>query len=286
MTVRVARHGSPGPDDDAYAQALGEGLTRTIAVLERSPRMFDGAMGGADTYLHACLAVNPDASRLRTWEATVTAMQVSSAAFTAALRTEGNIEFRIADQLLTIPRTGPQHYTNAGNWLKAFWLSVVCREQDRMTQLCEIPLDFLRSSGVEYDEYVYHWIDALQTYWLERPELGEKLVDAIQMSSPEVAQIADREALDKILYQPINLFQYFLRKDREGFHQALVEALELHKSFWTESEAREESVEGYLALGPLAIACLAHDAGIPIDVESDYIPSQLLNRAWLGEFPT
>ncbi|WP_259294349.1 immunity 49 family protein [Streptomyces resistomycificus] len=248
--------------------------------------MFDGAMGGADSYLRACLAVNPDASRLRTWEATVTAMQVSTAAFAAAIRTEGALEFRIADQMRTIQATGPQYYANAGNWLSAFWLSIVCREQARMTQLCEIPLDFLRSSGVEYDEYVYHWIDALQTYWLERPGLGEKLVTAIEMSSPEVARIADREALDKILYQPIDLFQRFLRKDHDGFNQALAQALELHKSFWTASEAREEAVEGYLALGPLAIACLAHDAGFPIDVESDYIPSQLLNRAWVGEFPT
>ncbi|MER5217567.1 immunity 49 family protein [Streptomyces sp. NPDC002838] len=286
MTVRVARHGSPGPDDEGYAQTLGEGLTRTIAVLERSPLMFDGAMGGADTYLRACLAVNPNASRLRTWEATVTAMQVSSAAFAAAVQREGAVECRISDQMRTIPATGPQYYANAGNWLTAFWFSIVCREQTRMTQLCEIPLDLLRSSGVEYDEYVYHWIDALQTYWLERPGLGEKLVTAIQMSSPDAAQFADREVLDKILYQPINLFHQFLRKDHDGFNQALTEALELHKSFWTASEAREETVEGYLALGPLAIACLAYDASFPIDVESDYIPSQLLNRAWIGEFPT
>ncbi|GAA2488111.1 hypothetical protein GCM10010393_19380 [Streptomyces gobitricini] len=26
------------------------------------------------------------------------------------------------------------------------------------------------------------------------------------------------------------------------------------------------------------------DAGFPIEVESDYLPSELLNRAWLGEF--
>ncbi|MFI5678623.1 immunity 49 family protein [Streptomyces cellulosae] len=286
MTVTVARHGSPGPDDEAYARSLGEGLMRTIAVLERSSRMFDGAMGGADSYLRACLAVNPDASHLRTWEATVTAMQVSTAAFAAAVRTEGTVECRIADQMHTIPATGPQYYINAGNWLTAFWLSVVCREQDRMTDLCKIPVDFLRSSGVEYDEYVYHWIDALQTYWLERPGLGEKLVAAIEKSSPGIARIADQEALEKILYQPIDLFRHFLRKDHDSFNQALLEALELHKSFWTASEAREETVDGYLALGPLAIACLAYDAGFPIDVESDYIPSQLLNRAWLGEFPT
>ncbi|MEU1517308.1 immunity 49 family protein [Streptomyces sp. NPDC005811] len=265
---------------------MGEGLERTIAVLESSPSMFDGAMGGAETYLRARLAVDPDASHLRTWEATVTAMQVYSSAFAAAVRTEGAIECRIADVVRTVPATGPQYYTNAGNWLTAFWLAVVCREQTRMTQLCEIPVGFLRSSGVEYDDYVYHWIDALQTYWSERPGLGEKLIAAIQASEPEVVRIADRELLDKILYQPINLFQYFLRKDHEGFRQALFEALELHKSFWTASEEREETVDGYLALGPLAVACLAYDAGFPIEVESEYIPGELLKRAWLGEFPT
>ncbi len=286
MTVRVTRHGSPGPDDEGYAQVLGEGLAATISTLERSPRMFGGALSQATNHLCARLASNPDASDLRTWEATVTAMQVSTAAFAAANRTDEAIECRISDQLRIIPATGPQFYTNAGSWLTAFWLSIVCREQARMTQLCEIPLDLLRQSGREYDEYIYHWIDSLQTYWLERPGLGEKLIAAIQSSSPDAAQIADRDLLDKILYQPINLFHMFLRKDREGFNRSLVEALELHKDFWTATEEREKSVQGYLALGPLAMACLAYDAGFPIEVESDYIPSELLNRAWLGEFPT
>ena len=286
MTVTVTRHGSPGPDDEAYAQDLGEGLAQTISVLERSPRMFDSALSEAMVHLCARLAVNPDASALPTWEATVAAMQVSTAAFAAAGHSEGTVECRINDEIRSIPATGPQHYTNAGNWLTAFWLSVVCREQARMTRLCEVPLDVLRASGAEYDEYIYHWIDSLQTYWLERQGLGEKLITAIQTSSPDVTRIANRDLLDKILYQPINLFQYFLRKDHDGFNRALHEALQLHKAFWTATEEREESVEGYLALGVLAIACLAYDAGFSIDVESDYIPSELLNRAWLGEFPT
>lgn len=248
--------------------------------------MFDGALGQAMDHLCAHLAANPDASDVRTWEATVTAMQVSTAAFAAANRTDETVECCIGDQMRPITATGPQYYANAGNWLTAFWLSIVCREQGRMTQLCEIPLQLLRESGTEYDEYVYHWIDSLQTYWLERPGLGEKLVEAIQASSPDVARIANPDLLDKVLYQPINLFQLFLRKDHGGFNRALVEALELHKDFWTATEEREESVQGYIALGPLAMACLAHDAGFPIEVESDYIPSELLNRAWLGEIPT
>lgn len=98
--------------------------------------------------------------------------------------------------------------------------------------------------------------------------------------------MAEKDLIDKILYQPVNLFHLFVRKDREGFNQALVEALELHKSYWTATPEREASVEGCLALGPLAMTCLALDAGFPIEVESDYLPTYLLNRAWVGEFPT
>ncbi|MDI3402317.1 immunity 49 family protein [Streptomyces cavernicola] len=147
-----------------------------------------------------------------------------------------------------------------------------CREQARLTELCEVPLELLRESGTEYDDYAYHWIDALQSYWLERSGLLDKLKTAIQASHPDVVRFAGADLLDKILYPPINLFHRFLRKDQEGFNQALTEALELHKAYWTATEEREVSVEGHLALVPLAIACLAYDAGFPIAIESDYIP--------------
>ncbi|MER5257961.1 MULTISPECIES: hypothetical protein [unclassified Streptomyces] len=32
---------------------------------------------------------------------------------------------------------GPRPSADAGTWLKAFWPAVICREQQRMTQLCE-----------------------------------------------------------------------------------------------------------------------------------------------------
>lgn len=42
------------------------------------------------------------------------------------------------------------------------------------------------------------------------------------------------------------------------------------------------SSEGLVSLGPLAIACLARDAGFPIEVESEYLPKALLDFAWTG----
>ncbi|CAL9298260.1 Imm49 family immunity protein [Streptomyces sp. SudanB52_2052] len=57
------------------------------------------------------------------------------------------------------------------------------------------------------------------------------------------------------------------------------------KQYWSE-EDRALSIPGLVALAPLAMACLAHDAGIPVEVESEYLPAVLIDRNWCGEFPT
>ncbi|MFB6991763.1 Imm49 family immunity protein [Streptomyces sp. NPDC056304] len=44
------------------------------------------------------------------------------------------------------------------------------------------------------------------------------------------------------------------------------------------------SVEGVVAIAPLAVACLAKANGIPIEVESGYLPDALLDFAWRGKF--
>jgi hypothetical protein len=237
-------------------------------------------------HLQARAAVDPRAARLETWEAVVTAMQIYSTIFAVTGTTEGTVQTRIAHEVRTIPAIGPRSYADAGNWLTAFWLAVICRDQKRLTELSQVPLDRLRSPEGDFDEYIYHWVAALQAYWLQRPGLVEELTAALQGSHPDTARIAPPDLLQNILYPPINLFYRFLHQDAPGFNQALAEAVELHKTYWTADEDRTDDPSGMVALGPLAVACLAHDGGIPIEVESDYLPKHLLERGWLGEFPT
>ncbi|MFE9169424.1 immunity 49 family protein [Streptomyces kebangsaanensis] len=284
MSVTIPRHSSPGPDDERYAERLGRSVIKGVQRLERSPGSLDMALGTALLHLQARCAVDPRAARLETWEAVVTAMQLHSAIFAVTGATEGTVQCRIAHEVRTIPAIGPRSYADAGNWLTAFWLAVICRDQKRLTELCEVPLDRLRSPEGAYDEYVYHWVAALQAYWLQRPGLVEELTAALQGSHPDTATIAPRDLLQHILYPPINLFYRFLRQDVSGFNQALTETVELHKAYWTADEDRTDDPSGMVALAPLAIACLAHDGDIPIEVETDYLPKHLLQRGWLGEF--
>ncbi|MBC3987370.1 immunity 49 family protein [Streptomyces sp. AC563] len=288
MPTRITRdtHVSTG-DQSEIVRMVEESFAEEVKDLENSPRMFgltfESATGRADLYLLS----DPTAERVETWEAWLAAMQVGSALFAAATApADSLVPCRIAEKVRSIPASGPQHFTDAGSWLTAFWLAITCRDQARMTQLAQVPLSLLRDSGASYDEYIYDWVDSLQTYWLETPGLEEKFVRAFNGTDPDAAPIAGRELMLHILYPPLNMFFRFLERDAVAFNEALVQALQLHKKYWTANEERTETTDGTVALGPLAIACLAYDAGMPIDVESEYLPRHILDRTWVGEFDT
>ncbi|MER6250005.1 immunity 49 family protein [Streptomyces sp. NPDC001584] len=180
----------------------------------------------------------------------------------------------ISGRTRSLKAIGPQPYADAGNWLLAFWPAVICREQRRMTELCEIPLERLRSTYDAYEEFHYHWVDVQQTYRLRRPGLVDKLIATIETSNPEVARGLPSDLLQGQLYPPINLFHTFVRKNADGFGPALAESLNLHKGYWTLTEERTEDMDGAVALGPLAMACRAYDGKLPIDVESPFVPDR------------
>ena len=286
MTVTVARHLVAGPDADEFAGRLSAQVARRIDRLEVSADRISFAFSTAVLAFQAHCVADPEADALETWQATVNAMQLGSALFAVTGTSEGTVECFINGKMRTIKAIGPQPYADAGNWLLAFWLAVICREQRRMTELCEIPLERLRSPEGAYEEFYYHWVDVQQTYWLRRPGLVDKLIAAIETSNPEVVRSLPRDLLQGLLYPPINLFYNFVRKNEEGFGPALAEALNLHKGYWTLTEERTENIDGAVALGPLAMACLAYDGKLPIGVESPFIPKYLLEHGWLGEFPT
>ncbi|MCF1596041.1 immunity 49 family protein [Streptomyces muensis] len=257
-----------------------------VDMLVGHPHTFNLALNSALRNAKAHCASDSDAAVIETWEAWVAAMQIGSALFRSATSPDPTVDCLISGKVRTIPSTGPASHANAGNWLTAFYLALVCREQRRLTELSDVPISLLRESGAVYDEYIYDWVDALQTYWKQGPSLGVKLVAAIKGTDPEVLRVADRSLMLRVLYPPLNLFYRLVRGDSERFNIELVKALEWHKEYWTAEGSRAAQVNGLVALGPLAMACLAHDGGVAIEVESGYIPKYLLERGRVGDFPT
>ncbi|MFJ1751844.1 immunity 49 family protein [Kitasatospora sp. NPDC088134] len=286
MTTIVERHLVPRPDAEELADRLSGRVARRVDHLETSADLIDLAFSSAlSAWWNHCLA-DPEAGRLETWKATVTALQVGSALFAVTGVEEGTVDCFINGRMRSIPAMGRRTYANADNWLSTLYLAMICRDQERIKRLCEIPLERLRVQEGVYDEFLYTWIDVLQTYWLRRPDLLDKLEVAFAASDPSAPHIAPPEVVDYLLYPPLHLFYLLLRKREDKFGPSLVKALEFHKSYWTSNEAWSSNTSAAVALGPLAVACHAFDGKVPLGVESPYIPKYLLNHEWLGEFPT
>ncbi|MFD1663596.1 immunity 49 family protein [Streptomyces caeni] len=283
MVSIIPRHPYPTGNAEEGLAALRENAQELIDGLEAGSTNLGDALSTSLILAEAHCLTDPRASIFPTWDAWVTAMQVGSAVFATAATAEEHVQCRIAHKDRTLRATGPQWYVTPAAWLTAFYLAVVCREKDRITALCQVPMSLLRENGSRFEEHHYAWIDTLRTYWLGGSDLVPKLVAAVDGTDPEA--VADPETVGKLLYPPMEMFHRFIRKDHQGFNGALTNALQWHKEYWSE-ESRAFQISGLVALAPLAVACIAHDAGIPVEVESEYLPATLLGRNWCGEFPT
>ncbi|MET9866654.1 immunity 49 family protein [Streptomyces sp. NPDC006386] len=283
MASIIPRHPFPTENAEEGLAVLQQNAQEMIDGLEAGSTSLGDALGTTLTLAEAHCLMDPRAAIFPTWDAWVTAMQVGSAVFAAATATEEHVLCRIAHKDRTLQATGQEWYVHPGAWITAFYLAVVCREKDRITALSRVPVSLLRENGSRFEEYDYAWMETLQTYWLGGQDLVPKLVSAVDGTDPE--SVADPETVGKLVYPPMEMFHRFIRKDHEGFNRALIRALELHKQYWSEEE-RAVNISGLVALAPLAMTCLAHDAGIPIEVESEYLPAVLISRNWCGEFPT
>ncbi|MEV3854929.1 immunity 49 family protein [Streptomyces sp. NPDC050095] len=288
MAIHIPRHDFPVDDADEAIAPIVQSAEEALSGIETSDfDRFDVLDYSLTVAKWACLT-DPAAEESPTWEAWVTAMQVGSGLFISGAAAEGPVPCRIGSkgEVKHLPATGPQEYLHAGNWLKAYYLAVICRENERIDQLARIPVSFLRASEMEFDEYIYAWVETLQNAWFGRSETWDTLVTAIDGTDPAAPHIASAELMLKILYPPLEVFQRYQRQDPEPFNAALERALTWHREYWTDDEARSKSGEGLVALGLLAIACMAFDAEIPIEVDSEYLPRHLLQRTWVGQFAT
>lgn len=284
-TTEVTRHQVEIGVPDGYDGRVAEDIEYHIGRAEAHPGRLQDILDDSLRLMGWRCYLDPVVRKVETWEATVMAMQAATAIFDIANATEGEVTVLVGEKTLTLSAGATKSIANAGNWVTAYHLSVICREQERLTMLAQTPIELLRATGAQFDEYIYAWVDTLQTYWQEGPDIGAKLQAAVEGTDPDT--VAPPDLMLKVLYPPILLFYRFLQTQRQEFNTALTQALELHKQYWdTPDEARNRKPAAAVPLGALAMTCLAHDAEFPIEIESDYLPKHLVQRTWLGEFPT
>ncbi|MFD3518001.1 immunity 49 family protein [Streptomyces sp. NPDC058657] len=266
---RITRSTAPAAADvPRLLSAAGEALDR----LPQETTGLHAAFTQLVELAHAHCAQDPRASTVETWDAWATAVQLGSALFTGSEPQTCALGENLERPLPAFPAQPP---ADARAWLDAFYLAVICRQQSRIQRLARVPMEVLRQDGCA-DAYLLHWIDALQTYVRPDSSMDEvvgKLSAAMQTSYGDALSHAPVEFVDAVEYQPVALLHRLLARDPEAFAKTLDEALTGHAAYWGASTAPRARV----ALGPLAMASLAHDFGFPLAPEQQYLPEYLRN---------
>ncbi|MFJ7775472.1 immunity 49 family protein [Streptomyces yangpuensis] len=287
MATVVPRHAISRQDLPDREPSLSEHTRQLLDRIHKAPFALENAMSTALVDAYERAAVDPTATWLESWESWVAAMQCGAAVFAAATTTEPSVQCLIHHEMRTVPAfANPESFVDAGHWTTTFYLAVICRNAERITALCNVPTEKLRESGAVYDEFNYAWIEALKSFWLGRPDFAERLVEAARGTDIGATSVVGQDHLSQIVWPPMDLLRWRATGEHEEFNRSLGEALGAHKAYWTADQGRADSCYGWVALAPLAMACLAQDADFPIDVESEYMPKHLLEGTWAGEFPT
>lgn len=137
---------------------------------------------------------------------------------------------------------------------------MIARSEESLSALESVDDTAMRQSNTQLDEFNYTWKTALTALRAGRDDAVELIGQA--KGECERAVVAHKSAIAREL----PLFDVALalaQEDREAFNQTLYKALVAHKTYW-KSKAR--ATDGWIAMGPLAFACLAHDRGYPIEV--------------------
>ncbi|WP_223291088.1 immunity 49 family protein [Streptomyces avicenniae] len=273
---RLARRApDKAPDDETLTRTVAD----AVAGLARDPSGLAGAFAATLDLAYVRSAADPHLAGIDAWDAWAAAVQLGTALFTGT----GALDCRLGEDLVRpLPALPAAPPPDARAWLDAFYLALVCRQRDRLGRLCQVPFEALRQDS-SADAYVLHWIDTLRSYVTQRPmdEIANKLTATIKASWPEAAVRTPKSLVDRIDYQPVALFHRLITRNHAAFAETLAEAVERHGTYWAGSAAPR----AHVALGPLAIACLAYDDGFPLPARQRFLPGYLLNRERIESIP-
>lgn len=281
----VERH--PVQDVDKWRKSLDGQRPHIERLLRLTDAMADTVVDVSNNALREfrlrCV-FDPTGQEVETWEALTITMQGGNAAFRSRTSGEDGFDYLIDGRdRRVMGHLAPAH-AGPGLWLRTLWTTMTCREAERSRRLSTIPAEQILGDGGQPEVYLEPWIRTLQALWSGDDDLYTHLIAAMNGTDPAGLSFADPRMVLLLDWQTINLFQSLVQRDAEVFNQNLAEALRRHRDYWGAPENADDP-SGFVSLPLLALASLAHDWEIPVEVESEYIPSTLVRGGWVGEFP-
>ncbi|WP_181188193.1 immunity 49 family protein [Actinopolyspora mortivallis] len=259
---------------------ISESISKDLERAKTNPIGLNDAFGHARKLLGFQCVVDPTAQEPVTWERTILVNHIATAVFQAAKSTTENFECRIGREEYTFPASGATYYSSCSNWQVALWCAMICHDKQRIETLVEIPNSVLMTE--EVDDYVPYWINSLKSYWTtgRSGQFPRYLNEAAQRADPDQISQSHPDYVNFILVPTMRLMARLGSGNVDAFNEALESAISMHKEFWSHPDNMNNPL-GFIALGPLAVAAVAHTVGFTISVESDYLPKYLVKGTWI-----
>jgi len=210
----------------------------------------------------------------------VDALRVTSragVALFAPLGAEADVEVEFWEGTVrSLSPLKPSSSTHSAEWLKGCLAAIALRDQYALRIYAETPLEMTKEITSDAELYVLDIAVAVQAYQRGDQETPSLIAKALRSNDPDkLPPIYHDWVLD--ITVPMLAMLYRIVERREGaFNEELEKALVRHRHYYTQSKDRSNDPSGMIALRPLALACLAYDAGIDIFVKSDYIPQVII----------
>lgn len=175
------------------------------------------------------------------------------------------------------------------NILRALFMATIARDEEKQKIIASSPLYLweMKEENQNKGNFVTCFLLLMKEYYTNKTfneELFEKSQqDLISMKSeigPDVKQKFWIYYMNKFLIA----FKSLVDDNEAEFNQNLIKAIQAHKEVWSQKKAlnrggtplcREN--EGFLSWDCTALAAMAHDKGWKLEVESDYMPSFMVD---------
>jgi hypothetical protein len=167
-------------------------------------------------------------------------------------------------------------YADVSTWAQTFDLSVLTRQPRLIGELCAVPKEVFDRRGVaQASENSHRFMALKRLVWAEERFDGHPLLAECEEICRHPSPKASRAFLRSITEPYLKVLRQLGALDAAGFNDALTNALESHKAYWSSFKSPEPGahMNGFVSLQLTAAAALAWDRGLRFDVESDYTPT-------------
>ena len=190
------------------------------------------------------------------------------------------VECRLGSRTCLVVKPPDSSQVFSGRWMDAFYTNALCRNFQVLDELCSVSIESLRSSSTRSPGYRHLMVELFQSVWMKRSDSVERFKEAIKAADPDNPELP----VDWMLHLEIPSAEclFFGALGDPSFPSVFEKAVALHKKFWTKGEKRKRDRDGFISIPLLGLGALAHDRGLDIGVESDYVPNNLVNGAFLA----